>query len=153
MQEPPDYDCPFCKIVADKYDDVETERADIVLRNENITAFVASHHWGRNKGNVLIIPNAHYEDLYSLPSSLAAPIHEATQRIALAFKSAFGCTGTSTRQHNEPDGGQHVWHYHVHVFPRYEGDNLYSFSKQKSDPIERRELAAQIREALSSGRA
>lgn len=147
MHEPPDYECPFCKIVSDTYDGIDTERADIVLRNESVTAFVASHHWSRCKGNVLIITNAHYENLYSLPSSVAVPLQEATQRIALALKSAFGCTGTSTRQHNEPDGGQHAWHYHVHVFPRYEGDNLYRFNKHKSDPIERRELAAQIREA------
>ena len=38
----------------------------------------------------------------------------------------YDCAGTSTRQHNEPAGYQDAWHYHVHVFPRYPGDNLYN---------------------------
>ena len=49
----------------------------------------------------------------------------AVRHTALAVKHAFGCSGISTRQHNEPDGNQDVWHYHVHVFPRYPNDGLY----------------------------
>ena len=41
------------------------------------------------------------------------------------MKAAYGCPGISTCQHNEPAGGQDVWHFHVHVFPRYLEDNLY----------------------------
>jgi diadenosine tetraphosphate (Ap4A) HIT family hydrolase len=37
-----------------------------------------------------------------------------------------GCTGISTRQHNEPDGKQDVWHLHVHVTPRFKDDQLYA---------------------------
>jgi histidine triad (HIT) family protein len=41
------------------------------------------------------------------------------------MKEVYRCDGVSTRQHNEPAGDQDVWHLHVHVFPRYEGDQLY----------------------------
>ena len=44
---------------------------------------------------------------------------------AVAMRAAYGCNGISTRQHNEPAGGQDAWHYHFHVFPRYHDDDLY----------------------------
>jgi len=41
------------------------------------------------------------------------------------MRRSYGCAGISTRQHNEPAGDQSVWHYHVHVSPRFPADNLY----------------------------
>ncbi len=41
------------------------------------------------------------------------------------MRAAWGCDGVSTRQHNEPAGNQHMWHYHMHVTPRFRGDDLY----------------------------
>jgi len=46
------------------------------------------------------------------------------------MRVSYSCDGISTRQHNEPFGNQDVWHYHVHVFPRYENDNLYACRPQ-----------------------
>ena len=43
-----------------------------------------------------------------------------------AMKETYGCDGTSLRQHNEPAGNQVIFHFHLHVFPRWEGDNLYA---------------------------
>lgn len=147
---PTNYDCPFCKIASGDFDSsFTTEQSDIVLQNELLTAFVASHQWPNNKGHILIIPNDHYENLYSLPSKYAMPIQEATQVIAQALTSAFKCPGISTRQHNEPAGGQDVWHYHLHVFPRYESDHLYGSERKRVSSTERSEQAERTREALS----
>lgn len=59
--------------------------------------------------------------------------------------------GTSTRQHNEPAGYQDVWHLHVHVFPRYDGDRLYERHEEKrwASPAERAPYAAKLRAVLS----
>lgn len=72
-----------------------------------------------------MIPNAHHENLYDLPAEYGHAVHYAVREIAVAMRATYGCDGISTRQHNEPAGGQDAWHYHVHVFPRYHGDNLY----------------------------
>jgi histidine triad (HIT) family protein len=72
-----------------------------------------------------VIPAAHFENLYDLPDALGADIHRVARRVAIAMKTAYGCAGVSTRQHNESAGNQDVWHYHLHVFPRYPGDDLY----------------------------
>ena len=61
------------------------------------------------------------------------------------MKDAYGCDGVSTAQHNEPDGNQDVWHYHTHVFPRYQGDNLYGSMRQLTTTEERRPYAELLR--------
>jgi diadenosine tetraphosphate (Ap4A) HIT family hydrolase len=66
---------------------------------------------------------------------------------ALAF-SRRGADGTSTRQHNEPAGNQDVWHYHEHVFPRYDGDELYRRQRARVDTVRRADQAARVRAAL-----
>ena len=147
---PPNYKCPFCRIARNDFDsDIATEPVDIVLQNRWVTAFVTSHQWPNNKGHVLVIPNEHYENLYSLPSRYAEPLHEAIKTIASALKVAFNCPGTSTRQHNEPAGGQDVWHFHQHVFPRYEADHLYGSTRQRISPTERSEQSSLITRALN----
>jgi histidine triad (HIT) family protein len=124
--KPPDYHCPFCMIVRGVEGDYPyTKQADIVYQDAAITTWVASHQWPKNRGHVLIVPNKHFENIYDLPDELLAKIAVLSKQVALAFKETYGCDGVSTRQHNEPAGGQDVWHYHLHVFPRYTGDNLY----------------------------
>ena len=80
----------------------------------------------------------------------AAAIHGGAQRVALALKAAYGCPGISTRQHNEPGGGQDVWHYHLHVFPRSPDDRLYELIAQRrtTESEERRPYAEKLRAAL-----
>lgn len=67
------------------------------------------------------------------------------------MKQAFGCDGVSTRQHNEPAGDQDVWHFHLHVFPRWTGDDLYRSFGAAADPAELRRRAGQLRAAWPAG--
>ena len=97
-----------------------------------------------------MIPNRHFENVYDLPAELGTPIQRAVRSAALAMKSAFGCAGVSTRQHNEPAGNQDVWNYHVHVFPRWHGDTLYGTDGEPADPDELRRRAEALRAAWSS---
>ena len=130
--EPKNYQCPFCKIVKgveDKY--VSTKQDDIFFKDKYITAFISSHWWPNNKGHVVIIPNKHIENIYSLPNSLSHKIHDFEKQIAIALKKIYKCDAVSSRQHNEPDGDQDVWHYHLHVFPRYKNDKLYLSNSKK----------------------
>lgn len=113
-----------------------------------VIALVPLHHWGKTKGNCLIIPKQHVENLYALDPGLGVDLIRATQRLAMAMKGAFGCAGISTRQHNEPAGNQDVWHFHLHVFPRFPDDDLYGAPKLPYDQMERRALAARLRLAL-----
>lgn len=150
---PPDYDCPFCRIARGNFGGgvIGGAEAD-VLRTLGVTAFVGSHWWPRNEGSVIIIPNAHFESVFDLPAEAAAQIHTVAQRVAGAMTSVYRCEGISTRQHNGPGGGQEVWHYHLHVLPRWRNDLLYERTPERyrAPPDDRARLAALLRTALDS---
>lgn len=141
---PAGYECSVCKVVAG-----ETGDNVVVTDNEHALALVSRRVWANGPGHVLVVPKSHVENLYDLGDAAGLDIHRLTRIIAIAFKEAFRCDGTSTRQHNEPAGNQHdMWHLHVHVFPRYEGDNLYGSTYRDSTIDERRELAARLQAVL-----
>lgn len=142
---PPDYDCPFCRLYRAGDSDL-TRTADIVVRDEATMVFVSLHHWPPSPGHVLVVPAVHYETLYSMPDDVGARIFAAVRDAAVALKLALGCDGISTRQHNEPAGNQEAWHYHHHVFPRFEGDGLYGARKVLLAADRRAELASRVRE-------
>lgn len=150
---PSNYVCPFCAIAQNTFQsekvELITQPEDVVLQNQFVTAFIASHFWQNNLGHVLLIPNAHYENIYTLPADYATHIHTVAQKIALAMKASYHCDGISTRQHNEPAGNQDVWHYHLHVFPRYLNDNLYQTPRSDILPAPARaSYANRLKESL-----
>jgi histidine triad (HIT) family protein len=147
---PSDYDCPFCRLVRGEDNPPWTVAADVIVRGGTTTAWIGSRWWANNPGNVIVVPNDHVENMYALPPELAGEIHETARRIALAMKGAYGCSGVSTRQHNEPAGYQEIWHYHLHVFPRYEGDDLYGSPWRDTTPEERVPYADRLRAALDA---
>lgn len=122
--EPQDYECPFCRLVKGESDQYNSP-SDIVFQDDKVIAFVSPKWWVNNNGNVMVIPKTHIENIFEVEESLLARIQIVGQKIARAMKEAYKCDGISFRQHNEPAGNQDVWHYHLHVLPRYEGDNLY----------------------------
>jgi histidine triad (HIT) family protein len=143
--EPEGYICPFCLVVRGiENEHVLTNQCDIVYKDEFVTAFISAGFWNKNKGHVIIIPNKHFENIYDLPSEYSYRIHDLEKEIALAFKNVYKCDGVSSRQHNEPSGNQDVWHYHLHIFPRYQDDNLYKTSRELSDLTERVEYARKL---------
>lgn len=123
--QPENYVCPLCQIARGENTDKGSQEESVVLRNEFVTVFVAGKWWRSNPGHVIIIPNKHIENVYDMPEEIGHKIFDFSKKVVVALKETYGCDGTSVRQHNEPAGNQDVWHYHLHVFPRYEGDNLY----------------------------
>lgn len=148
---PPKYISPFVRLIQkDGVDDIHSNEEDVVYRDETITAFICSRSEEKNQGNVLIVPNMQYENLYDIPDDVLARIHSLSKKVAIAMKQAYQCDGVSIRQHNEPAGNQEVWHYHLHVIPRYEGDDLYSHygTRKTSDSGVRAKYAEQLRAFL-----
>ncbi|MEO9247520.1 HIT family protein [Citricoccus nitrophenolicus] len=145
---PEGYVCPFCGLAADDVSapDNRCELEDLVYRDEDVMVFIAVDGFGDHEGHAMISPTGHYETLYDLPDRVLQRIGLMARQVALAQKEAWGPEGVSTRQHNEPAGNQHVWHYHLHVFPRWHGDQLYRHLRHPVAPEVRaakaRELAA-----------
>ncbi|MGH8879016.1 MAG: HIT family protein [Stackebrandtia sp.] len=151
--EPNDYVCPFCELLAGRETGNNTLE-DLVRRTDDAAALVSPRWWPNNRGHVLVIPAAHHENLYSIPPDAYRAVGDLARDIAIAIRDTYDCDGVSTRQHNEPAGSQHVWHLHVHVFPRYEGDDLYRSRPLEgfAPPAERRVYAERLRTHFAAPR-
>ena len=122
--EPSDYDCPFCRFQLGVHDE-HNQPEDLVAVTDLAFARVSPKWWSANPGAALVIPRAHHENLYDIPTEVGHAVWELTQQVAVAMRASYDCEGISTRQHNEPAGNQDVWHLHVHVYPRHADDLLY----------------------------
>jgi len=144
--EPKDYICPFCHWLAGNETEYK-QNGDIVYQTKDVTAFIAPKWWINNPGHVIVIPNTHHENIYSIDERTLRAVYSAVKKVAMAIRETYDCTGTSTRQHNEPDGNQDVWHFHVHVYPRYKNDELYKNHDNKKfvSPEERKPYADKLK--------
>ena len=77
-----------------------------------------------SKGHALIIPKEHYRNLYDLDETLAAKAMVLAKKMVLKLKDVLGCDGYNIVQNNEEAAGQTVFHFHMHLIPRYKGDGV-----------------------------
>ena len=77
-----------------------------------------------SKGHALILPKAHYADIYEIPGELAAEAMVLAKKMAVRMTEVLKCDGFNIVQNNGEIAGQTVFHFHMHLIPRYEGDNV-----------------------------
>ena len=109
-------DCIFCAIAAGE------GPAEIVQEDERTVAFMDINPWTR--GHALVIPRAHSADLLEIPDEDLAHTTAAAKRLAARMKAALGCDGVNLLNSCGQAAWQTVFHFHVHVIPRYEDDPL-----------------------------
>lgn len=149
---PKDYQCPLCLIINNEDNPgIWAKVSDVFYKDEYITGFIGSKKWPNNPVSMIIIPNKHFENLYDLPEEYGHKIFDFSQKLAKALKEIYKCDGVSTRQHNEPAGGQDAFHYHLHVTPRFQNDELYQRQKEFTilSPEERAKHALKIKAYLN----
>lgn len=105
-------DCIFCKIINDEVPSAK------VFENEDVVAFLDISQV--TKGHTLIIPKIHNENVYDLTPEIAAKLFAAVPLIARAIKEAFNPQGMNLLNNNGAFAGQAVFHYHLHLIPRYD---------------------------------
>ena len=109
-------DCIFCKIANGEIPSAtlyEDEEFRVILDLGPAT-----------KGHALILPKAHYENLYELPETLAADAMVLAKKVITEMKEILKCDGYNVVQNNGRAAGQTVFHFHMHMIPRYKGDNV-----------------------------
>ncbi len=77
-----------------------------------------------SKGHSLILPKTHAANIYKLPDELAAKVMILAKKMATKMTDALGCDGFNLVQNNGEIAGQTVFHFHMHLIPRYQGDNV-----------------------------
>ncbi len=102
-------------------------------------------------GHTLIIPKAQAENLFDLEPRMAAAVMRVGQRVALAARQAFQPDGITLMQFNGAEAGQTVFHFHLHVIPRYAGQPLRAHGRGFADPEVLTGHANRLRTALKTG--
>lgn len=125
-----DESCIFCKIVS------KQAPASIVYEDETVMVFLDIRPL--NIGHTLVIPKAHYVDIFDIPETLLSQVHRVTKQVSFAVKKATNADGISIIQQTGKAAGQDIFHLHVHVVPRFEGQKLPAFSDLKE--VERAKL-------------
>lgn len=134
-------DCVFCKIVARRIP------ATIVHEDADTLAFMDIGQV--NPGHVLVACKAHVENIFGLNEAQAATVFRAAAKVARAVRAAFDPPGLSVYQANGKPAGQTVFHFHLHVLPRHDGDGMQLVWPVKNPPREQLEAyAARIRAQL-----
>jgi len=148
---PTNYICPICVALEGlENDDTLIRQADIFYKDDLVTGIINSFALGGVVGNVLIVPNKHFEHIYELPAGYGHRVFEVLQKTAIAMKQAYGCDGITLLQCNEPAGWQHAFHYHHHVMQRYTDDDFINKMTVKSlaPQKERAAYARKLKKAL-----
>ena len=155
--EPPGYECLICRIISEAKAAPFPPGSDVIYQDKLVTAFLGIWHWPNIPVDILLSPNQHIENLYDFPPRLAPDFHRVTRAMALTLKYVYQCDGVTIRQHNEPAGDQDIWHYHLHVIPRFNEDNfsknrrLFLPDKERSEHVHRlREYIGTSHEILFS---
>ena len=76
------------------------------------------------KGHALILPKDHYADLFELPEESAGEVMKLAKRMVIKMRGKLGCEGFNLVQNNGDLAGQTVFHFHLHLIPRYQGDKV-----------------------------
>lgn len=106
--------CIFCKIAAGEIPSktlYEDEQFRVILDLGPAT-----------KGHALILPKEHYANLYELPEEMAGAVLKLAKKMATVMTEKLGCDGFNLVQNNGEVAGQTVFHFHMHLIPRYEND-------------------------------
>ena len=133
-------DCIFCKIVAGEIP------SQIVAQDELTISFMDVAP--ATRGHALVIPRRHTRDLLEIDDDELAAVVRAAKRLAQTASEQLGADGVNLINSCGPAAWQTVFHFHVHVIPRYEGDPLrLPWVPTPGDPSEIAAAAAELRDA------
>ena len=109
-------DCIFCDIICGK------APGRIVYRDDTTIAFFVRHP--RAKGHTLVCPVEHHADMLCMPQSVFEKLMAVAHGLARHYRDVLGATGVNILNASGVDAQQSVFHYHLHLLPRYPGDGI-----------------------------
>ena len=131
-------DCVFCKIVAGELP------AQMVDGDEHTVSFMDLNPWTR--GHALVIPRNHTVNLYEIEDDDLRHTAVAARRLARRMRERLDCDGVNLLNAAEPAAWQTVFHFHLHVIPRYDDDPLELPTRpQEAEPEELAGVAEELR--------
>ena len=142
-----DPDCVFCKIVAGDLP------ARFIYADETVVSFLDISP--ATPGHALVAPRAHRRDLWEIEDEELAAVNLTARKVAAALRDVLAAPGMWLHHVSGEVAGQDVFHYHLHVIPRYEGDTVQAgwgeppWSSPELSETDLDTMAGRVREALA----
>jgi len=142
-------ECPFCAIVEGRLDQ------EIVASEGDAVAFLCEPP--ATQGHTLVVPRHHRCDIWDTEPHEIAQVVELARRLAAVMRERLGATGINLRQNSGARAGQDVFHFHLHVVPRYEDDTVQPgcvwgsppWQPPPNRPEDRRRIAGMLRDGFA----
>lgn len=137
-----DNDCIFCKIANGEIPSSTIYEDDLFRVILDLSP--------ATKGHALILPKKHMANIFEMDKETAEKVFVLASRIAKAMKEALNCDGLNIVQNNGEIAGQTVFHFHMHIIPRYNDDGQkINWVPKTSEAAERDMIAEQIKNVLN----
>ena len=136
-----DTNCLFCKIVAGEIP------AEKVYEDADTLAFLDIKPV--NPGHTLVIPKDHYENVFEAPEEVWGKVMQSVKKVAHAMKNGLPVDDLNIAMNNGKHAGQVIFHAHVHVIPRYEGDGFELWHGKDYAEGQSKIIAEKIKNALN----
>lgn len=132
--------CLFCKIASGVIQSAK------IYADEEFFAFLDIKPV--NPGHTLLIPKKHSVNLYDMPDETLARIAPIIKKLATAVKNGTGADGINIGMNNDPAAGQEVRHAHIHIIPRFNGDNVSMWKGHPYHADEMEKISEKIKTVL-----
>jgi len=129
--------CKFCQIINRKIP------SWIVYENEKVICFLPKKL--EVYGHTLIVPKQHYTDLYDIPEDILCELIKVSKKITIAYKEKINAPGMNLMHASGVDGQQSVFHFHIHILPRFKDDKLNTWPNLPKIETDKDELLEKLR--------
>jgi histidine triad (HIT) family protein len=136
-------DCIFCQII--------DGRAACAKIDEDATTFTFLDLFPVAEGHTLVVTKSHFENLFEVSPEELAGVIATSRRVAEAIRETLAPDGLSVIQLNGAAAGQTVFHYHMHLMPRWHGQDFKLHSRVRGNEAELDAVAARIAKAVKRG--
>ena len=132
-------DCIFCKLANGVFETntfYEDENFRIIFDAAPATV-----------GHILVIPKQHYANIFEMPEDMTAKAFVLAKKAATVLKEITGCPGVNILQNNGEKAGQTVFHFHIHIIPRYD-EKIISWKQGEVDNEKVAEIIEKAKEMM-----
>ena len=133
-----DQNCIFCKLANGE---IPTNK---IYEDDDFTVIMDASP--ATKGHSLILPKEHYANLYEIPDEIAAKVFPLAKKLVSHMTEVLKCDGFNVLQNNGETAGQTVFHFHMHLIPRYEGkEQILTWSHETFTDEEMKEICNSLK--------
>ena len=137
-----DQDCIFCKIAQGSIPSSTIYEDDMFRVILDLSPAAAGH--------ALVLPKKHFRNIFDIDEATASRLFVVAAKVARAMKASLNCDGMNIVQNNEEIAGQTVFHFHLHIIPRYKDDGqVIAWKPGSAKPEELQSIAAKIKVVMN----